>query len=81
MSETANLKLKKHDNVQTNTNEFDIENYLNSNWDKIDEVYGVQNTEIESIKKENKILKQENIGLKNALPSRTGKWRESNIRK
>ena len=37
MSETKNLKLKKHDNPETNTEKFDIENYLNGNWDKIDE--------------------------------------------
>ena len=37
MSETDFLKLKKHDNVETNTEKFDIENYLNGNWDKINE--------------------------------------------
>lgn len=31
MSETTNLKLKKHDNPETNTEKFDIENYLNGN--------------------------------------------------
>ena len=40
MSETTNLKLLKHDNVETNTDKFDIENYLNGNWDKIDENVG-----------------------------------------
>lgn len=40
MSETTNLHLKKHDNVTTNENPFDIENYLNDNWDKIDTGYG-----------------------------------------
>lgn len=40
MSETTNLHLKKHDNVTTNENPFDIENYLNGNWDKIDTGYG-----------------------------------------
>lgn len=34
-SETTYLRLKKHDNVATNENEFDIDNYLNGNWDKI----------------------------------------------
>lgn len=36
MSETANLKLFKHDNPSTNTNPFDVEQALNENWDKID---------------------------------------------
>ena len=50
MSETGNLKLKKHDNPETNTEKFDIENYLNGNWDKIDENVGEFNTEISNIK-------------------------------
>ena len=37
MSETNNLKLKKHDNPETNEEQFDIENYLNVNWDKLEE--------------------------------------------
>lgn len=37
MSETTNLKLKKHDDVLENTNAFNIEEYLNDNWGKIDE--------------------------------------------
>lgn len=36
MSETTKLKLFKHDNVETNTNKFDIDKALNENWDKID---------------------------------------------
>lgn len=52
MSETKNLKLKKHDNPETNTEKFDIENYLNGNWDKIDENVGEVNTNISNIKKE-----------------------------
>ncbi len=76
MSETTNLKLKKHDNVETNTNEFDVEEYLNGNWDKVDEAHGEQNTkietnstEIETLKAENKRLQQENLDFKNTLPS------------
>ncbi len=49
MSETTNLKLKKHDNVTTNTNQFDIENYMNDNWDKVDEFAGQVNTELEGL--------------------------------
>lgn len=52
MSETTNLKLLKHDNVETNTEMFDIENYLNGNFDKIDENVGKTNTDISNIKKE-----------------------------
>jgi len=54
MSETDFLKLKKHDNVETNTEKFDIENYLNGNWDKIDENVGEVNTNISNINSKNK---------------------------
>lgn len=40
MSETTNLKLFKHDNPSTNTNQFDVEKSLNQNWDKIDTEIG-----------------------------------------
>ena len=36
MSETTNLKLFKHDNPSTNTNQFDVQKSLNNNWDKIE---------------------------------------------
>lgn len=54
MSETDFLKLKKHDNVETNTEKFDIENYLNGNWDKIDKNVGEVNTDISNINSKNK---------------------------
>lgn len=54
MSETTNLKLKKHDNPETNTEKFDIENYLNGNWDKIDKNVGEVNTDISNINSKNK---------------------------
>lgn len=54
MSETTNLKLKKHDNPETNTEKFDIENYLNENWDKIDKNVGEVNTNISNINSKNK---------------------------
>lgn len=54
MSETTNLKLKKHDNPETNTEKFDIENYLNGNWDKIDKNVGKVNTDILNINSKNK---------------------------
>lgn len=63
MSETKNLKLKKHDNPETNTNEFDIENYLNGNWDKIDETVGENKEYIEQLKLENEKLREDIKGL------------------
>lgn len=54
MSETDFLKLKKHDNPETNTEKFDIENYLNGNWDKIDKNVGEVNTNISNINSKNK---------------------------
>ena len=59
MSETGNLKLKKHDNPETNTEKFDIENYLNGNWDKIDENVGEVNTNISNINSKNTELEKE----------------------
>lgn len=54
MSETTNLKLKKHDSPSTNEEQFDIEKYLNGNWDKIDENVGEVNTNISNINSKNK---------------------------
>lgn len=59
MSETGNLKLKKHDNVETNTEKFDIDNYLNGNWDKIDENVGEVNTNISNINSKSTELEKE----------------------
>lgn len=55
MSKTNNLGLNKHDNVTNNTNPFDIENYLNTNWDILDKAVGnIKNTAYDDteIKKE-----------------------------
>ena len=49
MSETKILKLKKHDNPATNEEEFDIENYLNGNWDNIEEYAEQVNAKITNI--------------------------------
>lgn len=46
MSETTNLKLFKHDNPSTNTNEFNVDTALNQNWDKIDNFVGTVNGKI-----------------------------------
>lgn len=59
MSETNFLKLKKHDNPSTNEEQFDIENYLNGNWDKIDENVGEVNTNISNINSKNTELEKE----------------------
>lgn len=59
MSETGNLKLKKHDNPETNTEKFDIGNYLNGNWDKIDENAKKVNTDISNINSKNTELEKE----------------------
>lgn len=59
MSETDFLKLKKHDNVETNTEKFDIENYLNGNWDKINKNAKEVNTEILNINSNNTELEKE----------------------
>ncbi len=40
MSTTPNIGLYKHDNVSTNTDQFDIDKSLNKNWDKIDTEIG-----------------------------------------
>ena len=46
MSETTNLKLFKHDNPATNENQFDIQEALNDNWDKIDNFAGKVNDKV-----------------------------------
>ncbi len=58
MSETTNLKLKKHDNVTTNTNQFDIENYMNDNWDKVGEFAGQVNEKVIEIEDNIDLVKQ-----------------------
>lgn len=63
MSETTNLKLKKHDNVTTNTSQFDIQNYMNGNWDKVDSFAGQVNENIEDI--ESKQAEQDIVIQKN----------------
>lgn len=59
MSETDFLKLKKHDNVETNTEKFDIENYLNGNWDKINENAKKTNKQILQLETEKAELEKE----------------------
>lgn len=59
MSETDFLKLKKHDNVETNTEKFNIENYLNGNWDKINKNAKEVNTKISNINSNNTELEKE----------------------
>ena len=59
MSETINLKLFKHDNPSTNENQFDVENALNKNWDKIDGAYGELGTNVQKIDKDISNIKTE----------------------
>lgn len=62
MSETTNLKLFKHDNPSTNTNQFNIEKSLNENWDKVDVFAGDINGKAlkikEGLEEENKKIKE-----------------------
>lgn len=46
MSETTYLKLFKHDNPSTNTNQFDVNKALNNNWDKLDNFAGDVNDKV-----------------------------------
>jgi len=64
MSTTTNLKLFKHDNPTTNTDQFDVEKALNQNWDKLDTNAGEISSDIQ-------ILKTENTLLKSQIPSAT----------
>ena len=89
MSETTNLKLKKHDNVTTNTSQFDIENYMNGNWDKVDEFAGqvkqeqtTQNTNIQKNTTDiaNKVNKTDYDKAMLALQAELLKAQEENAR-
>lgn len=78
MSETTRLGLFKHDNVETNTNQFDIDQSLNENWDKIDEFaeevdenQETQNISINSNTANIELLREENELLRNQIPTRT----------
>ena len=71
MSETTNLKLFKHDNPETNENQFDVQNALNNNWDKIDEFAGKANDtvveiqdDVEELQGDNETNKQDIANLK-----------------
>lgn len=59
MSETGNLKLKKHDNPETSEEKFDVDNYLNGNWDKIDENAEKTNNQILQLETEKAKLEKE----------------------
>lgn len=82
MSTTTNLKLFKHDNPTTNTNQFDVEKALNENWDKIDKNVGEMASKIQilenitsekdtSLESEIKALKEENAIFRSQFPSAT----------
>ena len=59
MSETTNLKLFKHDNPSTNTNQFDVEKALNENWDKIDNAVGTLKNDIDKDSSDIAVLKSQ----------------------
>lgn len=74
MSETTNLGLFKHDNPSTNTNQFNVENALNNNWDKIDEFAGDVSGQLDALQQsretlENKVevLETDNITNKSDI--------------
>lgn len=82
MSTTTNLKLFKHDNPTTNTNQFDVEKALNQNWDKLDANAGEMSSKIQALEiatnekdtsqdEEIQVLKAENALLKSQIPSAT----------
>lgn len=82
MSTTTNLKLFKHDNPTTNTNQFDVEKALNENWDKVDKNAGEVASKIQTLENttsekdtsqdtEIEVLKAENALLKSQIPSAT----------
>ena len=58
MSETTNLKLFKHDNPSTNTNQFDVDKALNQNWDKLDNFAVDVNDKVIEIKDNTEELQQ-----------------------
>lgn len=64
MSETTNLKLFKHDNPSTNTNEFNVDTALNQNWDKIDEEFGEDRERISTLETDNETNKQDITEIK-----------------
>lgn len=82
MSTTTNLKLFKHDNPTTNTDQFDVEKALNENWDKLDANAGEVASKIQTLEDtinkkdtlqdtEIEALKAENTLLKSQIPSAT----------
>ena len=65
--------LNKHQNPATNTNLFDVENYLNANWDKVTDVVDNNADELATAIKDNKTNKQDisEIKAKNTEQDKT----------
>lgn len=80
MSQTTNLQLNKHDDPSTNENQFDIENYLNANWDKIDETVGENVEDIETLQAQKEALEQEIQNLKEALEQEIQSLKEASYK-
>ena len=60
--------LNKHENPAINENEFDIENYMNTNWDKIKEVVNNNADEVIKVQEYVENLNSENELLKDQIP-------------
>lgn len=56
--------LNKHQNPSTNTNPFDVENYLNANWDKVMDVVDNNADELATVIEDNTTNKQDISELK-----------------
>lgn len=68
MLETEFLKLKYHNNVESNTDEVDAEEYFNNNYKKIDANAKKQNEDLIKLKED---LQQENTELSSNMPWNT----------
>lgn len=64
MSTTTNLGLFKHDNPETNTNQFDVSKALNENWDKVDKNAGEVETKTTALEKDNTTNKTDIANIK-----------------
>lgn len=69
MSTTTNLGLNKHDNVSTNENEFDIDTYLNANWDNLDTKIANIEAGINKLDDRAKSIIQSNVDANNFVNS------------
>lgn len=64
MSTTTNIKLFKHDNPSTNTDEFNVDKALNQNWDKVDTAIGKDRGRITTLETDNTTNKKDITDIK-----------------